>query len=150
MNRRTVIKTSIFPASKDEVFRRLKKLKTLQYIAAPFATFTPVSKGHGMVWEENRTSSFYFRLFGFIPLGRHTIKVITFTRDGDIYTHEKNPHVPVWNHRIVLKPIDDNNTLYTDIVEIGAGWKTLFVYLWARAFYSHRQRKWRKLLTVPY
>ena len=28
-----VIKTSIFPASKDEVFNKLQKLKLLQYIA---------------------------------------------------------------------------------------------------------------------
>ena len=35
---------------------------------------------------------------------------------------------------------------YTDIVEIDAGWKTVFVYLWAVCFYMHRQKKWIKLL----
>ena len=30
-----VIKTSIFPASKEEVFNKLQKLKLLQYIAWP-------------------------------------------------------------------------------------------------------------------
>ena len=39
-----VIKTSIFPASKDEVFNKLQKLKLLQYIAWPYATFTPVGE----------------------------------------------------------------------------------------------------------
>ena len=33
----------------------------------------------------------------------------------------------------------------TDEVEIQAGWKTVFIWLWARAFYTHRQRKWIKL-----
>ncbi|WP_196810205.1 hypothetical protein [Butyrivibrio sp. WCD3002] len=39
-----VIKTSIFPASKEEVFNKLQKLKLLQYIAWPYATFTPVGE----------------------------------------------------------------------------------------------------------
>ena len=35
---------------------------------------------------------------------------------------------------------------YTDRVEIQAGWKTLFIWLWANMFYTHRQRKWIRLL----
>ena len=31
-------------------------------------------------------------------------------------------------------------------VEIGAGWKTAAIWLWVKAFYAHRQRKWIKLL----
>jgi len=27
-----------------------------------------------------------------------------------------------------------------------AGWKTLFIWLWANMFYAHRQRKWIRLL----
>ena len=37
-----VRKSSIFPASREEIFARLQRLETLQYIAAPYATFTPV------------------------------------------------------------------------------------------------------------
>ena len=40
-----------------------------------------------------------------------------------------------------MKPIPS-----TDRVEIHAGWKTVFVWLWANAFYAHRQRKWIRLL----
>ena len=50
------------------------------------------------------------------------------------------------NHRIVLKEVSENQCLYSDIVEIGAGWKTIFIYLWAKCFYAHRQRKWVRLL----
>lgn len=63
-----------------------------------------------------------------------------------ISSHEGNEHVPVWNHDIMMEIIDDNHTKYTDRVEIGAGWKTVFVWLWANAFYRHRQRKWIRLL----
>lgn len=54
--------------------------------------------------------------------------------------------MPTWNHRITLDEIDAAHTGCTDEVEIDAGWKTPFVYLWAKAFYAHRQKKWLKLL----
>ena len=82
-----VIKTSIFPATKDEVFNKLQKLKLLQYIAWPYATFTPVGEKIS-VWRAGTSSAFKFKLFGIIPFGTHKIKVISFDKDDGIYTHE--------------------------------------------------------------
>ena len=142
----TVKKSSVFPAAKDEIFRRLQKLKTLQYIAHPYATFKSVDDTEELTWQEDSAFAFHFKLFALIPFGVHTIKVIQFDIEKGIYTQEGNKHVPVWNHKIILEKIDENTTKYTDIVEIQAGWKTLFVYLWANSFYAHRQRKWKQLL----
>ena len=142
----TVKKSSIFPAAKDEIFRRLQKLKTLQYIAHPYETFKSVDDTEELTWQEDSAFAFHFKLFALIPFGVHTIKVIQFDIEKGIYTQEGNKHVPVWNHKIILEKIDENTTKYTDIVEIQAGWKTLFVYLWANCFYAHRQRKWKRLL----
>lgn len=143
------MKTSVWSAPSKMIFERVKALKTLQYIAWPYATFKPVDGQADLVWAEGGEFAFKFKLFGFIPLGLHTIKVLTFDEQtGCILTHEGNAHVPVWNHRIVVKAIDDSTTQYTDEVVIQAGWKTPFVYLWAKAFYAHRQRKWRKLLRI--
>ena len=148
MKNRTVIKTSVFPADKEKVFHKLQELETLQYIAAPYATFTPADgTNQNMKWEEGKVFSFHFKLFGIIPFGIHTIKVIDFSEENGIYTNEKNPSVPVWNHRITLKANAKDATQYTDEVEINAGWKTEFIYIWARAFYSHRQKRWKKLLS---
>lgn len=142
----TVKKSSVFPAAKDEIFRRLQKLKTLQYIAHPYATFKSVDDTEELTWQEDSAFAFHFKLFALIPFGVHTIKVIQFDIEKGIYTQEGNKHVPVWNHKIILEKINENTTKYTDIVEIQAGWKTLFVYLWANCFYTHRQRKWKRLL----
>lgn len=146
MNRKTVIKTSLFYADKKDFFKELQKLKTLQYIAFPYAVFEPTDGNADLVWTEGKCYSFKLRLFGVIPFGEHKIRIIEFDEEKGIYTEESNKYVPVWNHRILLKTADDNFVEYTDKVEIGAGWKTLFVYLWAKAFYAHRQRKWRKIL----
>ena len=139
-----VRKTSVFPASRESVFARLQRLETLQYIAAPYATFTPVEKSAAFSWQEGKTSSYRFRLFGLIPFGVHTIRIERFDQNG-IQSREHNRHVPVWDHLITLEDLGER-TRYTDEVEIRAGWKTVFVWFWAKAFYAHRQRKWVRLL----
>ena len=139
-----VQKSALFPASKETVFRKLQQLETLQLIAKPFATFEPVGETVS-TWEVGSTSAYRFRLFGLIPYGTHTIHILRFDPDG-VSSREKNAHVPVWNHEISLVEKDESHTLYTDRVEIRAGWKTAFIWLWANAFYAHRQRKWVRLL----
>ena len=139
-----VQKTSVFPASREVIFQKLQRLETLQYIAKPYASFEPVGKIQP-IWSAGSTSSYRFRLFGLIPFGTHTIRIIRFDPDG-ISSREGNEHVPVWNHDIRLVKLDDGHTEYTDRVEIQAGWKTVFIRLWANAFYAHRQRKWIKML----
>lgn len=139
-----VQRTSIFPAPREKVFGKLQRLETLQAIAKPWATFEPVGDVEG-VWTVGGVSSYRFRLFGAIPFGIHTIRIVRFDIDA-ISSREGNEHVPVWNHDIILMPLDDSRTRYTDRVEIRAGWKTPFVWLWAKGFYAHRQRKWIRLL----
>ena len=141
----TVKKTSVFPAKQSNVFELLQRFDTLIYIAKPYAEFKSIDGQAEPVWEVGRSFSFNFKVFGFFTLGVHVINVKEFNPDS-IYTNEGNPFCSVWNHRIILKETADGKTEYTDEVEIKAGWKTPFVYLWAKAFYSHRQKKWIKLL----
>lgn len=139
-----VQKTSVFPAGRDTVFQKLRQLSTLQAVTTPYAAFEPV-EGAATAWEVGSTSSYRFKLFGFIPFGTHTIHIVRFDPDG-VSSREGNEHVPVWNHDIMLRALEDGRTEYTDRVEIHAGWKTAIVWLWAEAFYAHRQRKWIMLL----
>jgi len=118
MKNKTVIKTSLFPASKSIVFGEIKKLSTLQYIAFPYAAFMPVNGQNDLIWQSGEIFDFRFRLFGIIPLGIHRIAVVDFDEESGIYTKEGNKHVPVWNHRIIIEPTDRNTVRYTDEVEI--------------------------------
>ena len=139
-----VRKTSVFPAKREAVFTRLQRLETLQYISAPYASFTPVEKNADVQWRVGNRSSYRFRLFGLIPYGTHSIRIERFDEDV-VQSRESNEHVPVWNHRITLRDLG-TSTEYTDEVEIKAGWRTPLIWLWAKAFYAHRQRKWIELL----
>lgn len=146
MKTKIIYQQSIFPSKIDRVYSLLKDISTLQYIAAPYATFEPQGKSDNTKeWYPGQTIKFKFKIFSVIPYGIHTIKVIDFSKDR-IYTNESNTHVPVWNHRIQLIDNKDGTTKYSDEVEIGAGWKTIFVWMWARSFYAHRQKKWIRLL----
>ena len=118
----------------------------LNFIAKPYASFTPVNGDSNICWEKGQTAAFRFRLLCVVPFGVHTIRVISFSKQ-DIYTHKSKTYVPIWNHRIRLRSLADGATEYSDEVEIGAGWKTVFVWLWAKCFYAHRQRKWIKYLS---
>ena len=111
-----VQKTSVFPASRDVVFQKLQRLETLQTIAKPYATFEPLDNA-ATVWTVGSKSSYRFMLFGIIPFGIHTIRIVRLDPEG-ISSREGNRHVPVWNHDILLVPIDENHTEYTDRVEI--------------------------------
>ena len=85
-------------------------------------------------------SSWHLQLFGSIPFGTHSIRIVRFASEK-ISSREDSKYVPVWNHAILLVPIHENRTEYTDRVEIRTNWKTIFIWLWAKAFYAHRQRK---------
>ncbi len=139
-----VQKITVFPAPRDVVFQKLQRPETLKTIAKPYAAFEPAGNAEDE-WAVGGTTSWRLRLFGVIPFGTHTIRIMRFDAER-ISSREGNRHVPVWNHDILLVPIDENHTEYTDRVEIQAGWKTVFIWLWAKAFYAHRQRKWIRLL----
>jgi hypothetical protein len=139
-----VRKTSVFPAKRDVIFEKLQRLETLQAVAAPYASFTPVTENAEPVWRVGGVSSYRFKLFGIVPFGTHTIRIERFDMDV-IQSRERNEYVPVWDHKITLRDKGEE-TEYTDEVKIQAGWKTAFIWLWAEAFYAHRQRKWVKML----
>ena len=147
MNPQTVHISTCFPAAMGTIWDRLQRVDTLQYIAAPYATFKPVDNTLA-VWREGETSKYHLKLFGFIYLGVHTISVKQFDKNAySIYTNEGNNFVPVWNHRIIQQRADNENVCeYSDEVEIYAGWKTPIAALWCKSFYRHRQKKWLKLL----
>jgi hypothetical protein len=99
-------------------------------------------------WREGETLRFRLRIFGFIPLGIHSIRAEEMNRDTFIIrSREGNRFVPIWNHTITLKPAGPNSAEYTDKIELDAGLLTGIVSIWSTAFYRHRQKKWIKMLT---
>lgn len=55
-----------------------------------------------------------------------------------------SPLISKWDHLITAQEVN-GGTLYRDSVTIKAGVLTPFVWLFARLFYAHRQRRWATL-----
>ena len=93
------------------------------------------------------------RLFGAIPMGEQTIGIRFPEGDGsgrgtERYVLRDKGHgssARVWDHFIIVEHDGSGGTSYTDRVTVDAGWRTPFVAAFARAFYAHRQRRWKKL-----
>lgn len=138
--------SSIFPAAPDEIWQRLARVDTMRYVARPLLMFAS-AEGGGEEWQAGETMRFRLRILGILPLGFHTVRLDTV--DSAAYTmqtRESSRLIPVWNHHIAVAAAEDGRSRYTDSLEIGAGWRTGFVYWFAKLFFRHRHKRWFRLL----
>lgn len=135
-------------APPDVVWQHVQTTQLLDYVAAPMVRFEPVRPS---VLPREWIDGVYevrMRLWGWLPAGRHTIR-ITRRLDGEVRSLRDNGGgdlAKVWNHHIQVEPAPGGKTRYTDSLEVRAGTLTPLVWLFARLFYRHRQRRWRALV----
>ncbi|MDI9470691.1 MAG: hypothetical protein QM296_10870 [Bacillota bacterium] len=145
MNEKRIVRSSVFPAGRDFVFEHLQKLDVLQMVAAPLASFVPLDSDQPAEWVAGQIYAFRLRIFPLLPFGIHHIQILSISKEG-IHSSEHNRFIRHWEHWVHLEEIDSASCRYTDVVRISAGWKTPLIALWAKLFYAHRQRRWRKWL----
>ena len=120
----------------------------LHYVAAPLIRFQPAPGTEvGVEWAE-RTYWFRMQLFGILPIGRQAVCVTMAQTDNRFTLHDAghSPLISTWDHHITVEPQGDASTFYEDRVEIDAGVLTPLVWLFARLFFAHRQRRLRQLV----
>lgn len=131
---KTIFDELLDPVSWIHVSNPLLKVKLLDYDEFPNS------------WEVETPYRFKLRMFGFIPLGIHTIRLVTIDKEaGLVESQESGQLAKVWNHTIKVEQDEVQRTVYTDELEIRAGILTGIVWILAQIFYRHRQRRWRKL-----
>jgi len=132
-----------------EAIQHVRSPRLLEYVAAPWIRFEPVDPPKlPDEWEPGRYLV-QMRLFGAIPLGTQWIGIRAVEQRGErLLVHDQGTStlVRVWDHRIEITPAADGGTRYCDRVTIEAGWRTPFVGWFARRFFAHRQRRWRRLV----
>jgi ligand-binding SRPBCC domain-containing protein len=144
---RKVIRTTILPASVEDVWQLLQRPDTLIFVSAPLLKFKPRGEPLPEVWAEG-DYEVSLRFLGIVPLGRQTIGVrFEPAEDGTRRLRDAGHGqlAKTWDHLITVAPAGEG-TRYTDEVTIDAGWLTGAVAFFAGLFYAHRQRRWRKLL----
>ena len=141
---------SIFDCPPDRVWAELQSPSLLIEVMQPLARVRPVEPAvFPERWEEGKTVYCYCWILGIIPIGRRRLHLERI--DGnkmEIQSRESDPVVKRWDHLIKVEPAEGARTRYSDSIEIDAGILTPFVWLWAKGFYLHRQRRWRKIV-VP-
>jgi hypothetical protein len=138
---------TVLPCPAEKVWDELQRPALLREITRPLFRFLPAKPPQFPErWSDGATLHFRGYLFGIIPLGIHSIFLERIDPvEREIQSREKDALVPRWDHLIRVRPTDDGETLYSDEIIIEAGWLTPFVWLFAQAFYRHRQRKWRRI-----
>ena len=135
------------PCDPNLVIDQVKSPRLLFYVAYPFVKFKPIDPSH---LPENWIVGTYWMklyLFGFIPFGKQAV-VITYPKSPNCFQIRDNGYsflINKWDHMISVVSLK-NGTLYNDTLIINAGLITPFIWVFAQAFYWHRQRRWRQLV----
>lgn len=138
------------PAAPDLIWKQVCTSRLLTYVTHPLIEFRPIEpRSFPAEWAEGDYQT-EMRLFGIFPIGRQTIgirypeelssKRLILRDDGH------GASAKVWDHYIFVESDGNQGTKYTDRVTIDAGRRTPFVTAFAWIFYSHRQRRWRRLV----
>lgn len=142
-----VVLSTTLPARTDACIAAVMTPALLRHVAAPLVLFEPLAPaGWPARWEAG-PFPVRMKLFGFLPLGEQIIDISLPSALPDCFALRDNGRsrlIPRWDHLITIEATEDG-TRYSDWVEIEAGWRTPFVALFARLFYAHRQRRWRRL-----
>lgn len=118
------------------------------HVARPLIRFTAKgSTSFPAIWQPGEYRAWMW-LFGFIPIGWQAVVISEPPPDGATRFIRDNGYGPLikrWDHWIAIAPRADGTTHYIDRVDIDAGLLTPLIEIFARAFYTHRQRRWRAL-----
>ena len=146
----TVRISTVLYCSADELWNKIIDPSSLKFVASPVLTFVPEGQTDDDLPDEWNTGVSYqmkLRLFGLIPLGRHTIRLVKIDRENrTIESRESGSLAKVWNHTISFRETSRGIVTYTDVIELDAGLLTPVVWLFSQLFYRHRQRRWKILL----
>jgi len=131
--------------SAGKAWNEVQKSSLLLRVIRPLARIVPVDQRHFPErWTEGLKIQCRSYLFGFIPIG---VRNLHFQRidqkNFEILILENDPLVKRWTHAISIKPVDQDRSIYRDVIDIDAGRLTGLVWAWASCFYRHRQRRWR-------
>lgn len=142
---KAIIKTELnCPA--NSAWLLVKQSETLIYVCKGLLSFKD-QECFPLVWKEGEVIETALRFFGLIPAWRHSIQ---FKKISDqtmtMLTQERGGLVQHWNHEIKVEDKNNATCIYTDTVDIQAGFFTPVVWLFANMLYRYRQRRWKKLV----
>jgi len=130
----------------EAAWEAVQRRTLLEHITHPLLKIMPPGLDALLERFQRDTYPMKLYLFGFLPLGHHTIQVVTLDPlRHELYTEESGTLVRVWNHAITLRTDNQGRTVYQDALELDAGRFTPVLWVLAGLFYRYRQARWRAL-----
>ena len=138
---------TLLAAPVERVRSELSRPALLNQIAAPMLTFVPVHPAWFPAhWKPGTTYRTRLMLGGRLSLGEHRLQPQADLVDPVVWRDVGGSDlIPLWQHEILLEEVH-GMTRYTDRVEIHGGLLTGPAWLFAKVFYSHRQRQLNRLV----
>ena len=137
--------TVILPITAAKAFELLRRSDTLAKVAAGVMTYDTEALWP-KYWQVDQKVNLKPRLRG-VPQGDHYVTFTTIDEGKrELKTEEFGGPIKSWKHTMILRDTPVGTCFYTDHIVIDAGWKTLWIWLFAKFFYRHRQKRWLKLL----
>ena len=140
--------TSLLPCSMARLTPELAKPMLLNWVSWPmlhFVAVDPPALPERFVARRYRTR---LMLGVLLSIGEHTLNLQPTPANGPgVVWHDAgfSDLIKVWDHKIRLEDYH-GMTRYTDEVEVHAGLLTVPAWLFAYAFYKHRQRRLNRLV----
>ena len=147
----------LLPCSMDRLASELGRPALFHYLASPMLVFDAVEPADAIARWSPGKYRFRLRLGGRLPIGEHVVNLQRTLQDAVaaegrlVVWHDAgySDLIRVWDHQIALEDFL-GMTRYTDEVEIHAGPLTVPAWLFALAFYGHRQRRLNRLVAAGF
>ncbi|MBT8114032.1 MAG: hypothetical protein KJP04_01535 [Arenicella sp.] len=136
------------PQPPDQVWLTLLQRDAFLYITRGMLAFRGAEQWPELFYEGQVVET-RLLVFNFIPAWKHRLNVVRIDHDKrELASQEAGGLITRWNHRKWVEKGSGQGSLYTDEIDIDAGWLTFFVWLYAHIFYRYRQRRMRKYLQI--
>jgi hypothetical protein len=136
------------PTSAEKAWRALLERDTFLFVTKGMLGFQGSDQ-----WPDRFQEGFEIetrlKFFHLIPGWRHSLRIVRIDeKNHELSSEENGWFINRWNHRILIEKITDQRCLYTDEIEIRAGFLTVLIWAYANTFYRYRQSRWRRLAKV--
>jgi hypothetical protein len=145
---RVVRRSTDLDAAPDVVWAAVRTPQAFRFVTRGLLEWRPL-RGRVDPWRAGEEATGWLLLGEVLPFSRHRLRVAEIDDDARILrSDESGGLVRSWRHDLLVEPLDDGRTRYTDVIEIDAGAFTPVVAAFARWFYGVRQGRWRQLAAV--
>lgn len=145
---RTIRRSTVLDGPADLVWAAVRTPQAFRFVTRGLVDWRPL-RHRTEPWQQGDEATGLLLLGGVVPFSMHRIRIESIDdHERVLRSDESGGLIRSWRHDIVVEPLADGRSRYTDVVHIDAGLLTPFVVAFAWLLYRERQRRWRVLAPI--